>query len=151
MTFQRRAASCHPISGQYQSIMARVSIFIACLALAVSVAALPLDPRQVMCVSGLYIIVARGSDEDPGEGKLAQVSSLIKDRVPGSMSVAVDYPAAIIDESSIYPTSVSDGVSNTMQQVQTYVDTCGSASRIVLLGYSQVNLPSTYLNQWRAS
>ena len=117
--------------------MVGVSVLLASLALVVSVAALPLDPRQTTCVSGLYIISARGSDEAPGEGKVAQVSSLIKAAVPGSTSVAVDYPAAIISNSSIYPESVSVGVRDTTEKVHTYVDTCGSSSRIVLLGYSQ--------------
>ncbi|KAF2094761.1 cutinase, partial [Rhizodiscina lignyota] len=106
-------------------------------AVAAGVAALPLEPRQVTCVSGVYIISARGSNEDPGEGKMAQVSTLIKNAVPGSTSVAVDYPAAIISDDSIYPESVTDGINDTIDKITAYVGACGSSSRIVLLGYSQ--------------
>lgn len=117
--------------------MVRVSTSLAALALAAGISAAPVDRRQVTCVSGLYIISARGSNEDPGEGRLSEVSTLIKNAVSGSTSVAVDYPAAIISTTSIYPESVTDGINDTIDKITTYVDTCGSDSQIVLLGYSQ--------------
>lgn len=117
--------------------MVRASISLVALALTTIVSALPRELRQVTCVSGLYIISARGSNEDAGEGKLGQVSTLIKNAVAGSTSVAVDYPAAIISLNSIYPESVNDGITDTMNKIQAYVGTCGSSSKIVLLGYSQ--------------
>jgi acetylxylan esterase len=117
-------------------IMVHLGIFLVTLTLASSGGAAPVVHRQ-SCVSGLYIIAARGSNEDPGEGKVGQVSELIKNAVPGSTSVAVDYPAAIIDDDSFYPLSVSEGIDDTIEKITSYVDTCGSSSRIVLLGYSQ--------------
>jgi hypothetical protein len=53
--------------------------------------------------------------------------------VPNSVSVAVNYPATL----SNYPDSVTAGIKDTISKIQTYVDTCGSSSKIVLLGYSQ--------------
>ncbi|KAI1199404.1 carbohydrate esterase family 5 protein [Nemania serpens] len=90
----------------------------------------------VTCVSGLYMIVARGSNEDPGEGRLSQVTSLVKSMVPGSTSVAVDYPATIFDDGT-YPVSVYEGIDDAIAKIQAYVSACGSSSKIALLGYSQ--------------
>ncbi|EME86061.1 carbohydrate esterase family 5 protein [Pseudocercospora fijiensis CIRAD86] len=106
--------------------------------LAALVSALPLDPRQtVSCVEGLYILVARGSNEDVGEGSVGSVADAIEARVPNSVSQAIDYPATIIALDSNYFTSVADGIEDTKTKIQDYVDACGSASRIALVGYSQ--------------
>jgi hypothetical protein len=82
------------------------------------------------------MIAARGSEEDPGEGPLSQVTTMIKALIPGSASIAVDYPAAIYDDGT-YPVSVYEGIADTISKVKAYVAACGSSSRIVLLGYSQ--------------
>lgn len=134
---QSRPRSFSPAFQRYSVAMVRVSASLAALALAVAVSAAPVDRRQVTCVSGLYIISARGSNEDPGEGVVGQVSTLIKAAVADSTSVAVDYPAAIISTTSIYPESVTDGINDAIDKITTYVDTCGSDSQVVLLGYSQ--------------
>lgn len=104
------------------------------LALVGLAAAAPLAPR-VTCYSGVYMIVARGTTEDPGEGKPQQVSDLVEAAIPGSFSVAVDYPATALDPP--YPVSVGDGITDTINKIHEYVDACGSDSRIVLIGYSQ--------------
>ncbi|KAK4495452.1 hypothetical protein PRZ48_013783 [Zasmidium cellare] len=106
------------------------------LGLAALSMAAPLSTRQ-SCASGFYIIVARGSNEAPGEGKPGQVADLIEQMVPGSYSVAVDYPATIIADDSSYPSSVTDGINDTENKIKSYVAACGSDSRIVLVGYSQ--------------
>lgn len=106
------------------------------LGLAALSMAAPLSTRQ-SCASGFYIIVARGSNEAPGEGKPGQVADLIEQMVPGSYSVAVDYPATIIADDSSYPSSVTDGINDTENKITSYVAACGSDSRIVLIGYSQ--------------
>ncbi|KAJ8112540.1 hypothetical protein ONZ43_g5373 [Nemania bipapillata] len=98
-------------------------------------AAAPLEPRQT-CYSGLYILAARGSNEPAGEGDIQQVSDLITAAVPGSASVAVDYPATIFTDGT-YVGSVTDGINNIISLFQTYVDACGASSRVVMLGYSQ--------------
>lgn len=65
--------------------------------LAALTSALPLDPRQsVSCVEGLYILVARGSNQPAGEGSVGPVADAIEARVPNSVSQAIDYPATII-------------------------------------------------------
>ncbi|KAI0537189.1 putative acetylxylan esterase 2 precursor [Xylaria digitata] len=108
------------------------------LGLAAMAAAHPLIQAQeaVTCVSGLYMIAARGSEEDPGEGPLSQVTSAVKALVPNSASVAVDYPAAIYDDGT-YPVSVYKGITDAIKKVKDYVAACGASSRIVLLGFSQ--------------
>ncbi|KAI0528302.1 carbohydrate esterase family 5 protein [Xylaria bambusicola] len=101
--------------------------------------AVPLNETRaaaVTCVSGLYMIAARGSNEDPGEGPLVQITDAVKTLVPGSASIAVDYPAAIYDDGT-YPVSVYRGIDDTIEKIQDYVAACGASSRIVLLGYSQ--------------
>ncbi|TGJ84687.1 hypothetical protein E0Z10_g4056 [Xylaria hypoxylon] len=108
------------------------------LGLAAMAAAHPLIQVQdaVTCVSGLYMIAARGSEEDPGEGPLSQVTTAVKALVPGSASIAVDYPAAIYEDGT-YPVSVFEGITDAISKVKDYVTACGSSSRIVLLGFSQ--------------
>ena len=115
--------------------MVAARLTLASLALAAISHAAPLEPRQSTCYSGVYMIVGRGSEEDPGEGKPGAVADAVASQIPNSASVAVDYPASIADP--VYPESVSDGVSDTISKVQSYVDACGSASRIALIGYSQ--------------
>lgn len=114
----------------------RSAVFV--LGLASIAAALPIAQREaaITCVSGIYMIVARGSNEDPGEGRLSQVTSLVKSLIPGSASVAVDYPATIFDDGT-YPVSVYEGIDDAIAKIEAYVSACGSASRIALLGYSQ--------------
>lgn len=99
------------------------------------ISAAPIAPRQQICYTGFYMIVARGSEEAAGEGKPGQVADMIAARVPDSFSIATDYPASIADP--VYSTSVTDGIEDTKTKIQNYVDACGDASRIVLIGYSQ--------------
>ena len=106
---------------------------LATVAIATLSAAAPLSTRAPTCVSGLYIIVARGSTEAPGEGEPGKVADMIVARVPHSTSVAVDYPATLEN----YNASVAAGVADATQKVKDYVSACGSNSRIALLGYSQ--------------
>jgi acetylxylan esterase len=95
----------------------------------------PFIEKRVTCYSGVYMIVGRGTDEDPGEGKPGAVADAVAAQIPNSASVAVDYPASAIDPP--YPTSVTDGINNAISLVEDYVNACGSSSRIVLIGFSQ--------------
>lgn len=110
---------------------------LAATALASFACAAPLQPRDVTCVSGLYMIVARGTGEATGEGKPAQVADLVAARVPNSVSVAVDYPATALKKRALYPASVTDGINDTKQKIEDYVAACGDGSRIALIGFSQ--------------
>lgn len=106
-------------------------------ALASFASAAPVEPRAQSCASGLYMIVARGTYEPKGQGKTGEVAKLVAARVPGSVSVAVDYPASALGGGPIYPESVTRGINDTKQKIQDYVDSCGENSRIVLMGFSQ--------------
>lgn len=92
-----------------------------------------LHSRQVTCVEGLYILVARGSNQPVGEGTVGPVANLVEARVPGSVSHAIDYPATIISLESNYITSVVDGIEDTKKSIEEYVATCGADSRIALM------------------
>lgn len=117
--------------------MVALPLALASLVLAGVASAAPVDleQRQVTCYPGVYLIVARGSNEDPGEGKPGMVADLVETMIPGSGSVAVDYPASIVDP--LYPDSVGQGIDDTIAKITAYVDACGAASRIALVGYSQ--------------
>lgn len=116
--------------------MVRSSILSFCLAAIASAA--PLVTRQTTCASGLYIIVARGSYQDVGEGSPGEVANMIEALVADSYSVAVDYPAVIIDWGDNYFSSVNEGIEDCKAKIEDYVAVCGASSRIALLGYSQV-------------
>jgi predicted esterase len=88
-------------------------------------------------VSGLYILVARGSNQAAGEGTVGPVADAIEALVPGSVSQAIDYPATIISGDSNYITSVIQGINDTKTKIQNYVAACGASSKIALVGFSQ--------------
>ncbi|KAJ4164383.1 hypothetical protein LMH87_006059 [Akanthomyces muscarius] len=118
-----------------------LSALAAIAALASTAVAAPavVEPR-VSCASGVYMIVARGTGEAVGEGKPGQVAALVAARVPGSASVAVDYPASALRRRAanvIYPASVTAGINDTKKKIQDYVAQCGAGSKIALIGYSQ--------------
>lgn len=70
------------------------------LAVAPLATALPLktqlEQRQTPCASGVHIIVARASNEPPGEGIIGPVASMVEARIPGSDSEAIVYPALLL-------------------------------------------------------
>lgn len=78
------------------------------------------------------IISARGSGEDPGEGKVGFVAAAIAATRPRSQRDAVDYPARLIP----YSNSSSEGTAALTKQLTAFVQRCPK-SKIVLLGYSQ--------------
>ncbi|KAM3510429.1 hypothetical protein MY10362_000053 [Beauveria mimosiformis] len=122
-----------------------VGILAAVAALACAAGAAPVEAstNATGCASGVYLIVARGTGEAVGEGKPGQVADLVAKRVPGSASVAVDYPATAIKRRSsvvtraLYPFSVARGITDTKTKIQDYVAQCGDASKIALVGFSQ--------------
>ena len=103
------------------------------LSLATAATASPLLRRQTTCYTGVYVIAGRGSEEAAGEGSTQQVADAIVAAIPGSGSIAVDYPASVFDPP--YFDSVSDGINNVISLIQTYVSDCGG--QIVLAGFSQ--------------
>lgn len=116
--------------------MASRYIALATLALAGITSAAPIaEKRQTTCYSGVYMIVARGTDEAAGEGVASAVASLVAGQIADSGSVAVDYPASALDP--IYPDSVTDGINDAISLIEDYVNACGDSSRIALIGFSQ--------------
>ncbi|CAK1365359.1 unnamed protein product [Cercospora beticola] len=100
-------------------------------------AGLDISKRQSSCASGVYMIVARGSGEPQGPGRLSQVVQLIGQRIPGSVFTSVVYPANIIDFGApAYPFSVREGIREVQRLIEARVNQCPN-ERIVLLGYSQ--------------
>ena len=77
--------------------MAAFRFALAVLALVGITTAAPVWLQQTTCYSGVYVIVGRGSTEDPGEGKPGEVADAVVAQIPNSASVAVDYPASIVD------------------------------------------------------
>jgi acetylxylan esterase len=113
--------------------MLATTLFLLFAALVSSAPVNNLLSRQTTCYSGVYIIGARGSDEDPGYGSVASVVSGVLAAIPNSGAIALDYPASVFDP--LYDDSVSDGISTMISLIQTYVDSC--AGKIVLVGFSQ--------------
>lgn len=98
-----------------------------------------IGPRQVDCVSGVYVVAARATDvngtgyQDPGT--LGAVADAVTEHVKNSRTQAVDYPAT--PDFTHYNESVTIGVDATQSMIRNYVDSCGPKSPIVVLGYSQ--------------
>jgi acetylxylan esterase len=107
---------------------------LASLAIASVAHCAPRQQRQTTCYSGVYMIVACGTEET-GEGRSSQVADAVAKQIPDSGSVAVNYPASVANPP--YPESLSEGITDATQKIQAYVSACGSASRIVLIGFSQ--------------
>lgn len=87
------------------------------------------------CHDGLYILVARGTNEDPGTGLFGDIADELADRIPGSEVLGLDYPASLTDP--IYIRSVREGGEAMKDAVEGYHEECPDG-QIVLLGYSQV-------------
>jgi len=108
-----------------------------CLALALAVGAdalrFPFIRRaEEACATGLHMIVARGSNEPAGLGKIGVIAGNVSLAIPGSTTAAVDYPAVIEQ----YASSVAKGMAEVVRMVAEYTKRCPD-TKIALLGYSQ--------------
>jgi hypothetical protein len=79
----------------------------------------------------VHLIVARASGEAPGEGTIASLSTLLKQKIPGATSEALNYPAKMP-----YSGSIPVGVANMKTAIAKYTTACPTG-KLVLLGYSQ--------------
>jgi hypothetical protein len=113
------------------AVLPLVAAATACCA--VSTAA-PNNPGDA-CAS-VYLIVARGTNEPPGEGHTADLVARIKQSSRQSITdVAVDYPAAAKSLSG-YADSSAEGTTALRQMLTYEVRRC-PAQKIAMLGYSQ--------------
>lgn len=92
------------------------------------------------CVDGLYMLVARGTEEPKGTGATGAIADRIADRIKDSRIDALDYPATFTDP--LYPESVEDGADQMLEVVKDYIETCPDG-KIAVLGYSQVRLATS--------
>ncbi|KAF2670782.1 putative acetylxylan esterase 2 precursor [Microthyrium microscopicum] len=99
----------------------------------VSCAPLAILLPRTSCYSGVYVIGARGSEEDAGFGSTASVVNGVLAAIPNSGSIALDYPASVFDP--VYPDSVTDGINTLISLIKNYADSC--SGKIVLVGFSQ--------------
>jgi len=114
-----------------------IKVFVVCLTLSslfanVFGSPIELGDYRLACATGVHVIVARGSNESPGQGTLSSVSQTILSCVAGSDAIGVDYPATLTN----YDQSEAQGVAALTSMIQSYVASCPNA-RIVLMGYSQ--------------
>ncbi|KAK3389775.1 cutinase-domain-containing protein [Podospora didyma] len=84
------------------------------------------------CASGVHMLVARGSTEAPGLGRIGVVAGNVSALVPGSTIEPVDYPATFEN----YSDSEAKGAAFFTKSIVDYTALCPK-TKIVLLGYSQ--------------
>ncbi|QIX01267.1 hypothetical protein AMS68_006784 [Peltaster fructicola] len=113
-----------------------LSSFLSLSAFVASALASPIETRATC--SGAHVLWARGSYETYANSTLLPLVNKIATTTGGSSS-AIIYPATVINAtvSSDYDNSVAAGINNTILQIKQYVASCGSSSRVVLVGYSQ--------------
>ncbi len=100
---------------------------------AVGLLAASSNAQSITCAQGLYILVARGSDEAPGVGRIGVVAGNLSLAIPGSITVPLTYPATFDN----YLTSEFNGTEEMTTKIANYVSQCPNG-KIALLGYSQV-------------
>ncbi|KAK3399573.1 cutinase-domain-containing protein [Sordaria brevicollis] len=88
--------------------------------------------REEPCATGLHLIVARGSTEAPGVGRIGVVARNVTALIPGSTIEAIDYPATF----SNYSDSEEKGAMAFEKRVVEYYERCPN-TKVALLGYSQ--------------
>ncbi|KLJ13405.1 hypothetical protein EMPG_11657 [Blastomyces silverae] len=89
------------------------------------------QPTTASCAA-ITIITARGTSEDPGEGRLTTVASDIANGHENSERIALDYPAELFP----YSVSLYRGIQALTGLLNTSASGCPE-TKIVLLGYSQ--------------
>ncbi|KAF6794263.1 Acetylxylan esterase 1 [Colletotrichum sojae] len=85
-----------------------------------------------VCVNGVHVIVARGTNEPPGGGLIESVAHGVATAVPDSQITPLDYPAAFDN----YSASVTAGVESLKTELAEYSSRCPQ-SKVALMGFSQ--------------
>lgn len=88
--------------------------------------------REEPCATGLHLIVARGSSEAPGLGRMGVVARNVTLQISGSTVEAIDYPASF----SNYSDSQEKGAIAFEKRLTAYHERCPN-TKVALLGYSQ--------------
>lgn len=116
----------------------------ACLALATAPAAAARPSSNCTSSRAAHIIVARESGAPDGVSVMNLVAEEVAARCSGSDMAGVPYPA----EFSPYAESEGYGVGNLTEMVLAYQADC-PRSKIVLMGYSQVNIVCSWSSLYR--
>ncbi|CAG9946614.1 unnamed protein product [Clonostachys rosea f. rosea IK726] len=112
-----------------------LSSIIIVLAATASVSnAINTSDKDMECIDGLYIVVARATNELPGPGESGRIANRVADRIPGSKVVGLDYPAQFIEP--LYPDSQRIGQEALKAVLEDYVDKCPKG-KFAVIGYSQ--------------
>jgi len=87
------------------------------------------------CSDGLHIIIARGTNEDPGTtGLMGLVADKITETISDTTVAPVDYPA--LDD---FYVSATEGVHVMTHMIKQHAEAC-PGSKMALLGYTQVTM-----------
>lgn len=101
-------------------------------AMALAASSLAAAQNSTACSTGVHMLVARGSDEAAGSGRMGIIADGILEAIPGSNIEPVAYPATFTE----YADSVNDGVEAMGFALTRYAERCPD-SKVVLMGYSQ--------------
>lgn len=92
---------------------------------------------SITCAEGLKMFVSRGTGEDMGFGDTKALVDTIAERIEGSHSEAILYPAS--DGVPTYFESVANGTRLVREKMTAYAQACPN-SKMSWFGYSQVSL-----------
>ncbi|KAH7310472.1 cutinase-domain-containing protein [Stachybotrys elegans] len=104
------------------------------LAGAVLAAGAGVAAQSSTCADGLYMIVARGTNEDDGPGSMGELADRVAGRIQGSQVVGLEYPATFVDP--FYAESVEAGAEAMREIVTRYHSDC-PGSYFAVMGFSQ--------------
>ncbi|EKJ74443.1 hypothetical protein NXS19_007371 [Fusarium pseudograminearum] len=86
------------------------------------------------CYDGLFMIAARGTNEEKGSGRIGEIAEAVAKRINGSHVYGLDYPASFQDPA--YEDSESDGVKKLKDILGSYFYQCPK-NKVAVFGYSQ--------------
>jgi hypothetical protein len=91
-----------------------------------------LNKSTTTACSDIHIIVDRATNEEPSQGVIGTLATLVSERIPGTTVEWVDYPAVLVP----YDQSTDAGARMTKEAIRSYADNCPKA-KLILMGYSQ--------------
>ncbi|KAL6916066.1 hypothetical protein FSST1_007561 [Fusarium sambucinum] len=86
------------------------------------------------CYDGLFMIAARGTNEDKGSGRIGDIAEAVAKRINGSHVYGLDYPATFQEPD--YEESEADGVKKLKDILGSYFYQCPK-NKVAVFGYSQ--------------